>query len=156
MGIQVSYQILLSMWVPFDTLYYAETNSAFEYKTAQDCLSFFYQVIIIISIIFFTRAICLHLSPREWITLETPGFVQWLLTYLLTYSMDQSPSWEANWFCSKSRNSPHFWNPKVHHRTHKCPPAVLIPSQLHPVPTTPSHFLKIHLNIILPSASGPS
>jgi hypothetical protein len=26
---------------------------------------------------------------------------QWpLLTYLLTYSMEQSPSWEANWFCS--------------------------------------------------------
>ena len=23
-----------------------------------------------------------------------------LLTYLLTYSMQQSPSWEANWFCS--------------------------------------------------------
>jgi len=21
------------------------------------------------------------------------------LTYLLTYSMEQSPSWEANWFC---------------------------------------------------------
>ena len=27
-------------------------------------------------------------------------------------------------------------------------------SQLHPVPTTPSHFLKTHLNIVLPSASG--
>ena len=40
--------------------------------------------------------------------------------------MEQSPSWEANWFCSWSRNSPHFWNPKVHHRTHKCPPAVPI------------------------------
>jgi len=30
------------------------------------------------------------------------------LPYLLTYSMEQSPSWEANWFCSWSRNSPHF------------------------------------------------
>jgi len=35
-----------------------------------------------------------------------------IFTYLLTYSMVHSPSWEANWFCSQSRNSPHFMEPE--------------------------------------------
>ena len=76
-----------------------------------------------------------------------------ILIYLLTHSMEQSPSWEANWFAANQEIPRILWNPKVHYRTHKRPPPVPILSQLHTVPTTPSHFLKIHLNIILPSTS---
>jgi len=49
---------------------------------------------------------------------------------------------------------PHFWNPKFRHRINKCPPPVPILNQLHPVPTTPSHFLETHLKITLSSMSG--
>jgi hypothetical protein len=77
-----------------------------------------------------------------------------LLTYLLTYSMEQSPSWEANWFEASQKIPRVLWNPKVHYRTHKCPPPVPILRQPNPVHTPTSHFPKIRLNIILPSTPG--
>ena len=78
----------------------------------------------------------------------------YLFTYLLTHSMEQSPSWEANRF-SASQEFPRFlWNLKVHYRIHICPPPDPILSQLDPVHTPTSHFLKVHLNIIFPSTLG--
>ena len=73
------------------------------------------------------------------------------LLYLLTYSMVQSPSWEANRFAA-SQEIPHISrNPKVHYRTHKRPPPVSILGQPNPVHIPTSHLLEINPNIIHPS-----
>jgi len=52
--------------------------------------------------------------------------------YLITYSMQQSPSWEANRFSANQEIPRILWNPKVHYRIHKCRPSVPILSQLYP------------------------
>ena len=75
-------------------------------------------------------------------------------TYLLTHSMQQSPSWEVNRFSASQKIPRILWNPRDHHRIHKCPPSVLILSQIYPVHETPLNFLKIHFKIILPSTPG--
>jgi len=67
------------------------------------------------------------------------------IAYLPTYSMEQSPSWEANWFAASQEIHRILWNPKVHYRIHKCPLHAPIFSQLDPVHTSTSHFLKFRL-----------
>ena len=91
------------------------------------------------------------------------GLLTYLLACLLTYSMEQSPSWEANWFAASQEIPRVLWNPKVHYRSHKGPPPVPILSQLDPVHTTPhptswrsililtSHLRQIFTSCLLPS-----
>ena len=88
-------------------------------------------------------------------------FSQYFRTYLLT-PWSRVLIEKLTGFAANKEIPRILWNPKVHYRTHKCPQPVPILSQLHPVPTTPSHFLKIHLNSIphlrlgLPNGLFPS
>jgi len=68
--------------------------------------------------------------------------------------MEQSPSWEANWFLASQEIHRISWNAKVHYCIHKCTPLVPIMSPFNPVHNPKSYFPKIHLNIILPSTPG--
>ena len=73
------------------------------------------------------------------------------ITYLLTHSTVQSPSWAANWFAASQEIPRISRNPKVRYRTHNRPPPVSILGQPNPVHIPTSHLLQTHPNIIHPS-----
>ena len=60
------------------------------------------------------------------------GLVYFLL-YLFTYSIEQSPSWEANRFSASQEILRILRNPKFHNRIHKSPPPVPILNHINPI-----------------------
>ena len=76
--------------------------------------------------------------------------------FIFTYSTEQRLSWEANSFSTSQETPRVLWNPNYRYRIHKFLPPVPILSQLDPSHIPTSHFLKIHLTIILPSTPGSS
>jgi len=79
-----------------------------------------------------------------------------IFIYVFTYSMEHSRSWEANSSSGSQEIHLILWNPKVHYRIYKTPSPAPILNQINPAHAPPTHFLKIHLNIILPSTSRSS
>ena len=90
------------------------------------------------------------------LTSHTATIKQYLLTYLLTNSTKQSPSWEANRFSARKKIPRILWNLKVHYHIYKCPSPWPYPEPHWSSPHPPSHFLMIHLNITLPPIRGCS
>ena len=86
---------------------------------------------------------------------ERHTLISWNLC-IITYSMEQSPSWEANQFSARQEISPILWNRKVHYHvfTRACHLSLFWARSIQYMPSIPR--LKIHLNIILPSMPGSS
>ena len=103
------------------------------------------------------RSYCTKFQSREgqvttlcFVILFSTSRKKLCIIYLLTYSMVQSPSWEADWFAA-SQIPRISRKPKVHYRTHKRPPPVSILGQPNSVHIPTSRLLEIHPNIIHPS-----
>ena len=86
----------------------------------------------------------------------TVSFIQNTLNYLLTYYTEQSPSCKANQFSASQEIPRILCNPKVYYLIRKCLPPIPTLSNIDPVRAPTSHFLKINLNIILPSTPASS
>jgi len=80
----------------------------------------------------------------------------------LTYSMEQSRSWEANRFSASQEILDILWNPKAQYLIHKW--STPVPILSHSVPSIPLHptswililILSSHLRLGLPSGLFPS
>jgi len=71
-----------------------------------------------------------------------------IISNWVTNCMEQSSSWQANRSLSSQEISHILWNAKVNYHINNCLLPVPILNQINPVHSSPSHFCKIHFNVI--------
>jgi hypothetical protein len=100
-------------------------------------------------------------NARQFVAMVTWNYVMTIINFLLTYSMELSPYWEAASRAATQEFPDILWNPKVHYRVHNTPPLVPTLSQINPVDTNRSYLRSIlilssHLCLSIPSGPFPS
>ena len=95
-------------------------------------------------------------TTAEFVTVVFQDDLRLIFTTIL-YCMEQSPSWEANWFSASQEIPRILWNPKVHYRVCKIQLTFPIPSQinlvhiLQPTSWISIFILSSHLSLDLPN-----
>jgi len=95
--------------------------------------------------------------PVHWTTKISDSSQRWLQNNFLHQGTYLLTPWSK--VLLEKLTGSHLVNkcdPKAHYCIYKCPPPVLILRQNDPVHAPTSHFMKIHINIILPPTPGSS
>jgi hypothetical protein len=90
-----------------------------------------------------------------WNRVLSEKLTSFVWTYWLTYSMEQSPSWEAETSWATQEIPRILLNPKLYYRIHDSPPAVLVLSQIDSTNAPPPHPTSGRFVLILSSHLTP-